>query len=146
MHSDQRLVGGNHVFAVFDGFKHQLMGDGVAADQLDDDVDFWVGGHREHIVGGSNTGNVALRVLRTQRNLRHFDATPCAPGNFLGVALEHIERTATDGTQPTDAYFDRFHHLLRETAHIPWAVNIKEPHLTKRLSISQSAQKAQRRR
>ena len=43
VHGEQRLVGGDHVLAVGDGLQHQFLGDAVAADQLDDDVDLRVG-------------------------------------------------------------------------------------------------------
>jgi hypothetical protein len=39
MHGEQRLVGGHHMLAVGDGL-HDHFGHAVAADQLDDDVDF----------------------------------------------------------------------------------------------------------
>jgi len=109
VHGDQRLVGGDHVLAVVDGLEHQLAGHGVAADQLDDDVDFRVAGHLEHVTGDGGTGGIALRVGVTRGNLRHFDAAPGTAGNLFGIALEHIEGTATDGSQPTDTYFHRFH-------------------------------------
>ena len=112
VHSDQRLVGGNHVLAVFDGFEHQVLGQGVTADQLDNDIDLRVVHQLKHIVGDANTGRVVLRLGRANGNLGNFNTAPCAPGNFLGISLEYIQRTATDGTQPTDAYFHRFHTEL----------------------------------
>jgi hypothetical protein len=42
MHGQQRLVGRDHVLAVGDGLQHQFLGDAVAADQLDDDVDLGI--------------------------------------------------------------------------------------------------------
>jgi hypothetical protein len=51
MHGQQRLVGGDHVLAVFDGLEHQLLGHAVAADQFDDDVDLGVGDDGEGVVG-----------------------------------------------------------------------------------------------
>ncbi len=109
VHRDQRLVGGDHVLAVFDGLEDQFTGKGVAADQFDDDIDFRVGRNGEHIAGGRRTANLAVGVWCTNCNLRHFDSTPGAAGNLLGVTLKYVESTATDSTQPTYAYFDRFH-------------------------------------
>jgi hypothetical protein len=43
VHGQQRLVGGDHVLAGGNGLQHQRLGDAVAADQLDDDVDVGVG-------------------------------------------------------------------------------------------------------
>jgi hypothetical protein len=76
-----------------------------------------------------------------QGNLGHFNTAPGAPCNLLSIALKHIEGAATDGTQSTNAYFDRFQTLYPIFTVIgpAWLARIKEPHLTKRLSISQSA-------
>jgi len=97
VHGDQRLVGGDHVLAVLDGLEHQLAGHGVAAYQLDNDIDLRVGGYGEHIVGNRNTGRFELRLWRTRGNLRHFNPATCAAGNFFSVTLKYVEGTATDG-------------------------------------------------
>ena len=55
----QRLVGGDHGGAGFDGGKHELAGHGGAADELDDDVR--VGGHAQSI--GGDDGLVDPREL-----------------------------------------------------------------------------------
>ncbi len=109
MHGDQRLVGGDHVLAVFDGLEHQVAGYGVAPNEFDDDIDLGVARDFEHISGNGGTGNLAVRVLRAHGDLGHFNTAPGTAGNLLGVALKYIEGSATDGPQPTDAYFDRFH-------------------------------------
>src|SRR5450830_634811 len=98
VHGDQRLVRGDHVLAVLDGAEHQLAGNGVAAHQLDDDIDFRVARHFEDIVGNRNTGGLELRLWRTHGNLSHFDSTPGTAGNLLGVTLKYVEGAATDGT------------------------------------------------
>ncbi|MNV87890.1 hypothetical protein D3C71_1820480 [compost metagenome] len=97
------------MLAILDGLEYQVTGDGIATDQLDDDVDFRVARDFEHISGNGGTGNLAVRVLRAHGNLCHFNTAPGTAGNLLGVALKYIEGSATDGPQPTDAYFDRFH-------------------------------------
>src|SRR5690606_40327831 len=97
------------LLAVLDGLEHQFLGDGVAADQLDDHVDLGVGDQLEYVGGNGGTGGVALRVGVTGGNLRNLNGAPGAPGDLLCVAFEYIEGTATDGAQPTDAYFHRFH-------------------------------------
>src|SRR5690606_15903689 len=109
MHGDQRLVGGNHVLAVVDGLEYQFLGQGVAADQLDDDVDLGVIDQFEDIAGHGNAGGVVLRLGRTNGNLGNLDAATGAPSNLLGIAFEYIQSTATDGAQTTDAHFDRLH-------------------------------------
>eukprot|EP00825_Cyclidium_porcatum_P047858 TRINITY_DN7862_c0_g1_i2.p2 TRINITY_DN7862_c0_g1~~TRINITY_DN7862_c0_g1_i2.p2 ORF type:complete len:142 (+),score=38.06 TRINITY_DN7862_c0_g1_i2:100-525(+) len=40
MHGEQRLVGRHHVLAIGDGLHDHFLGHAVAADQLNDDVDF----------------------------------------------------------------------------------------------------------
>eukprot|EP01132_Coremiostelium_polycephalum_P022260 gene22259-biopygen12545 len=97
VHGNQRLVGSDHMLAVFDGLEHQLAGHGVAAYQLDDDIDFRVGGDFEDIVGNRNTGRLELRLWRTRGNLCHFNPTPCTAGNFFSVTLKYVEGAATDG-------------------------------------------------
>ena len=100
------------MLAILDGLEDQLTGNAVAADELHDDIDLGVAGHREDIVGHGNAGRLVLGLGCAGGNLRHLDATPGTTRDFLGVALEHIHGTATDGTQPTDAYFDRIHTRL----------------------------------
>src|SRR3546814_9459207 len=51
---------------------------------------------------------IALGIRVPGGNLRNLDSAPGTAGNLLGVAFEHIEGTATDGSQPTDANFHRF--------------------------------------
>jgi hypothetical protein len=51
MHGQQRLVRRDHMLAVGDGLEHQFLGNAVAADQFDDDVDLGIGDHGEGIVG-----------------------------------------------------------------------------------------------
>src|SRR5690606_37198326 len=76
MHSDQRLVGGDHVLAVLDGLEHQFEGQGIAADQLDDDIDLGVTDNGENIVGNGNGAGVALGVELPGRDLRNLNSTP----------------------------------------------------------------------
>ncbi|MCY1356691.1 hypothetical protein D9M69_431510 [compost metagenome] len=112
VHGDQRLVGGDHVLAVLDGFEDQLAGLGVATDQLDDDVDFRVVDQLENVRGDGGGTGIAFRVRTTGGNLRNLDSTPGTAGNLLGVAFEYVEGAATDGPQATDAYFYRLHAEL----------------------------------
>src|SRR5690606_703820 len=95
-----------------DGLEHQFERQGIAADQLDDDIDLGVAGNGENIVGNGNGAGVALGVELPGRDLRNLDSTPGTAGNLLGIALEHIEGSATDGSQPTDANFHRFQAAL----------------------------------
>ena len=112
VHGDQRLVCGDHMLAVVDGLEHQFMGQGVAADQLDNDIDFRVIHHIEDIVGQSDTGRVVLGLGRADSNLGNFNTATGTTGNLLSITLEYIQGAATDGAQPTDAYFHRFHAAI----------------------------------
>src|SRR5690606_17010919 len=109
MHGDQCLVGGHHVLAILDGLEHQLLGNGVATDELDDDIDFRVVDQLEDVGGDGCSAGIALRVGVTRGNLGNDNAPPGTAGNLLGITFEYIEGTATDGTQATDAHFHRFH-------------------------------------
>ena len=126
MHGDQCLVGGDHVLAILDGLEHQLLGNGVATDQLDDDIDFRVVDQFEDVGGDGCSAGIALRVGVTRGNLGNDNAPPGTAGNLLGITFEYIEGTATDGTQATDAYFHRFH---AETPHHHCKSSRGEPRL-----------------
>ncbi len=112
VHCDQCLVRSDHMLAILDGLEHQFLGYRVAADQLDNDVDFRVVHDIEDVGGDRGRTGVALGIRVTSGNLRNLDSTPGTAGNLLGVAFEHIEGTATDGSQPTDANFHRFQAAL----------------------------------
>src|SRR6185503_1222639 len=94
-----RLVGGDHVLAGGDGFHHQLAGDAVAADQLDDDVDVGIGddlaGVLDDLGGAADDGFRAGGV-----EVRHhgdFDAAAGAALDLGLVALEDVVDTAAYG-------------------------------------------------
>lgn len=129
VHGDQRLVRGDHVLAVLDGLEHQLVGQGVAADQLDDHVDLGIARYVEDIGGDGGRTGIALRVRPAGGDLRNLDTAPGTAGNLLGVAFEYIEGTATDGPQPTDAYFDRFH---AGTPHLTYDGRTRRPAMVPR--------------
>ena len=58
VHSDQCLVRSDHMLAILDGLEHQFLGYRVAADQLDNDVDFRVV-HEIEDVGGDRVEPVS---------------------------------------------------------------------------------------
>src|SRR5690606_8517160 len=119
VHGDQRLVCGDHVLTVLDGLEHQLQRQGIATDQLDDNIDIGVADNGENVVGNGDATGVTTWVWLSSRDRHDFDTTPDATGNFLGIALQHIEGSATDGTQPTDANFHRFQAALPIPANGP---------------------------
>src|SRR5690606_2656211 len=132
VHGNQRLVRGDHVLAVVDRLEYQLLGDGVATDQLDDDVDFRVVDQSEDVCGDLGTGGIAARVRIACGDLGHFDAATGATRDLFGVALEHIEGAAADGSQSTDTYFHRFQAQLPITAGAPGSTGRKEKSRTLR--------------
>ncbi|EWS65311.1 hypothetical protein Y695_01444 [Hydrogenophaga sp. T4] len=111
VHSEQSLVGCHHVLAGRNGFQHQRLGDAVATDQLDHDVDIGVGDHGARVVHHLHVR--ADDALRTRHiKIGHhgdFNATASAALDFFLVALQHVERAAAHGAYAQQAYLDRFH-------------------------------------
>jgi hypothetical protein len=111
VHGQQRLVGGDHVLAGRNGFQHQRLGDAVAADQLDDDVDVGVGDdgacvvHHLRAVAHHGLGARSVQV----GHHRNLDAPARAAADFLLVALQHLEGAAADGADAEQADLDGFH-------------------------------------
>jgi hypothetical protein len=66
VHCQQGLVGGHHMLACGDGFKHQGFGNAVAANQFDDDVDVRVGNHRTGVTdhGHTRANQLPVRAAR----------------------------------------------------------------------------------
>ena len=115
VHGQQRLVGGDHMLARGNGFQHQLLGQRVATNQLDHDVDVGVADDLAGI--GHHLGLVAHDLLR-QRGVaaRHhgdLNATASTAFDFFLVALQHVENTAAHGAQAHHAYLYRFHKFFR---------------------------------
>ena len=111
MHSEQRLVGGNDMLAVGDGLHDHFLGHAVAADQLDDDVDFRVIDQREGII--SDASSAASDLLGQFHILvghcRNANRTTGATGDFFRVAIENGPGTTADGADADEANIDRFH-------------------------------------
>jgi len=107
----QRLVGGDHVLAVRDGLQNEFLGDGIAADQFDHDIDVRV---RDHAVGIGGQARLAagdfLRpCLVLVRHRGDHDAAAGAAGDFLLVARQHVPGAAAHGANAQQAHVDRFH-------------------------------------
>ena len=111
VHREQRLVGRDHVLAGGDGLEHQGLGDAVAADQLDDDVDRGVRDHLPRIA--DNLDRVADDGPRTRHvevgHHRDLDAPAGAPANLFLIALQHLEGAAADGADAEQANLDGVH-------------------------------------
>src|SRR5690606_24337120 len=107
---NQRLVGGNDMLAVGNGLQDQFTRRGGATDQLDEDIDFRVSGAGKDVARPYDTIDITRRVVAARADMGKNDLAPDAAGNFSGVALQHIDGTATDGTQPHDSDLDRLAH------------------------------------
>ena len=115
MHRQQGLVGRDHMLARGNGFEHQRLGNAVAANQLNDDVNLRVGNHRPGVA-------YHLHALPDQRlGPRHIqvshhgdlDAATGTPPDFLLVAAQHIEGARAHHANTQQANLNRFHIFLR---------------------------------
>jgi hypothetical protein len=99
------------VLAVGDGLQHQFLGDAVAADQFDDDVDLGVRHHREGVVGHLRPagGHLPRQFEVLVRHLGDADRPPGATGDLGFVACKNGKGAATDGADAQKSYVDGFH-------------------------------------
>ena len=106
--AQKRLVGGDHVLAGSDGALEDLGRRVIAADELDDDVDFRVG-YDVVPVGGEGFGRDAqlCRALRFQ-GAGHLEAQVDAIGGkvFVVVARDDAGDAAAHGSEPDESYVD----------------------------------------
>src|SRR5690606_37402842 len=107
----QRLVGGDHMLALGDGLEDAVARQGLAAHQLDDDVDVRVSRQR-HAVGGD--GHVGTDQRTRLGDIAHghgsdLDAAPRPPGDLAAVLGQHRPDTAAYDAQTPQTYTDRFH-------------------------------------
>ncbi len=111
VHREQRLVGGDHVLAGRDGLEHQLLGDAIAADELDDDVDVGVGDDFARVADHLDAFADHFAGAGSVEVGHHgdLDATAGAALDFFLVALEHLEGAAADRACAEQAYLDGFH-------------------------------------
>jgi hypothetical protein len=112
---DQRLVGGDHMLAVGDGFQHQLLGGGGAADQFDEHIHLGISRHIENILGDLNLASVEGGVFPPRRHLNNLDIRAGAGVDQRGVTGEYLEGATADGSKTTNSYFDFFQALHRGT-------------------------------
>jgi hypothetical protein len=97
-----------------DSFEHQRLGNAVATDQLDDDIDVWVGddGARvvHHLYVGTDDALGTCHIKVSHHG--DFDTAAGTALDFLLVALEHVECAASHGANAEQAYLYRFHIVL----------------------------------
>ena len=114
MQGDQRLVGRDHVLAVRDRLHDQFAGRRIAADQLDDDIDFRIVDHRKGVV----TQLDSVQPLQTLGpvfacgRVGDQDLAPGSTRDLGGIPHQHIEGAAADGPQAQQADFDRIQDTL----------------------------------
>ncbi len=99
------------MFARRNGLHHQGLGDAVATDQLDHDVDLGVGDHGACVVHHLHVrADDALGAGHIEVGHHgDFNAATCTTADFFLVALQHVERAAAHGAYAQQAYLDRFH-------------------------------------
>ena len=109
MHSEQCLVGGDHMLAGLNGLHHQLARNAVAANQFDDDINIGVGNDGASVVhyfdGRSYSSLCACRVQVGDHG--DFNAATGAAQDFFLIAGQHIEDTAADNADAQQAHLKR---------------------------------------
>ena len=113
VHGQQRLVGRHHVLAIFNGFEHQVFGNGVAANQLDHHIHIGAGNGGKGVVHHLNTvtHNAAGVVHIAVCHHGNFNAAPRARLDLGLVALQDFEYTAANSANTHQGDFERFHAL-----------------------------------
>src|SRR4051812_18320672 len=102
---EQGLVRGDDVLAVADCLELQVLGHGVAANQLDDDVDVLRADKLEGILGqlGFSAGDLLRAGEVLVGDLRDLDRTAGAAADLVGVAIQDVPGAAAyraDAEQP----------------------------------------------
>ncbi len=109
MHGQQRLVGGDHMFAVGNGLQHELSGKGGAANDFDHHIDIGVVDdgkgviHQFHLVTHQAGG--ACQVAHSHHGDLHTAAG--SGGNDLGVALQYLVGADSHGAKAQHANAQR---------------------------------------
>ncbi len=92
-------------------FEHQGLGNAVAANQFDHDVNVCVGDHGARVAHHLDAiAHEALRPCHIEvRHHGDLDATARATLDFFLVAPQHVERARAHNTHAQQAYLNRFH-------------------------------------
>ena len=96
---EQFFVGGNDVFAVFNGFQHRIFGDAGTAEQFDDDIDVFTRDQFERVFDkGCGRADLAgfFFAQVAYGTDAHFASQTAA--DFRRIVLQHGSRTAADRT------------------------------------------------
>ena len=102
------------MLACFNSLQHQLLGNAVAANQLDNDVNVRVGNHgaciADHLDGWPDRSLRACCVQVSDHG--DLNTPPCTANNLALVTLQHVKHAAADGANAQKAYLNRFHMLF----------------------------------
>src|SRR5215472_11311348 len=115
----QRLVGCDHVLAVNDRGFDDLAGDPVsAADQLDDDIDLGIGGHRHRVLVPAHRRQISATITAAVTRRYRDDDEPAAGtlGQQLGLAIEQLQDAGADCAETSDSELQRRFHNDDPTA------------------------------
>ena len=96
---EQFFVGGNDVFAVFNGFQYRIFGDAGTAEQFDDDIDVFTRDQFERVFDeGCGRADLAgfFFAQVAYGTDAHFASQTAA--DFRRIVLQHGSRTAADRT------------------------------------------------
>src|SRR5699024_10921027 len=87
MNSQQMLVGGDDMLAVFDGGHDQVISLGIAADQLQYDIHIRVFDHITRPVGQADVADIAIAfsIEVAYCGMGDTNTAPGAAGNFVAV-------------------------------------------------------------
>ncbi len=120
MACDERLVGSDNMLAIGDGAKHQLACRLVAAEQFDDDLYLGMIDEREGIAADRYALQTADRRIPhlARGGVADADAATGAARDLLGIARQHVHRSAADGTEPQQSHVHRIHAPLCRVAGI----------------------------
>ncbi len=101
------------MLAVADRLEHQLFGDAVAADQLDDDVDLRIAHQLECVADDFRffSGNFPGSPDGLVGHLRDLDRAPGAAPDLAGVAAEHVPGAAAHGADAQQPYINWLHFV-----------------------------------
>src|SRR5690606_38878 len=111
MLGQQRLVGGDHVLALGNGFHDPLACQGVATHQLDHNIDLGVAHHIHAVCGQGDLvpHQRACLFQVTHSNSDHLNTATGAASDFICIAFQYVPGAAANHTQTQQTYFDRTH-------------------------------------
>jgi hypothetical protein len=98
--SNQRLVGSHHMLAVLDGLQHQILGDCVATNQFDHDIDVRIIDNGKRIIRhfARTRSHLTRQFEITVGYLHNLNGTTGATADLHLIALQHGECTTAYST------------------------------------------------